>query len=63
VRKLSVGDVVADGNGLTVDVKDPERDNAAIVGAIVLAGGQVQSVSVVGSSLEDAYLKLVREAK
>ncbi len=62
LKKLPVGDVAVDGNKLTIDVKNPETENAAIVGAIVLAGGNVQSVSVTGSSLEDAYLKLVREA-
>jgi hypothetical protein len=31
------------------------------VDAIVGAGGKIESVFVQGSSLEDAYLKLVRE--
>ena len=61
LRKLPVAGMSADGNKLTIDVKDPDKENAAIVGAIVLAGGHVQSVSVIGSSLEDAYLKLVKE--
>jgi hypothetical protein len=30
---------------------------------IFRAGGHVQSVTVVGSTLEDAYLKLVRQTK
>jgi ABC-2 type transport system ATP-binding protein len=63
LKKLPVGEVAVEGNKLTIDVKSPETENAAIVGAIVLAGGRVQSVSVIGSSLEDAYLKLVREDK
>ncbi len=63
VKKVAAGTVAVEGNKLTVDVTSPEKENAAIVGAIVLAGGHVQSVSVSGSSLEDAYLKLVREAK
>ena len=62
LRKLPLGNVASDGNKLTIDVKNPEKENAAIVGAIVGAGGHVQSVSVIGSTLEDAYLKLVREA-
>ena len=61
LRKLPVAGMSVDGNKLLVDVNDPEKENPAIVGAIVLAGGLVQSVSVVGSSLEDAYLKLVKE--
>jgi ABC-2 type transport system ATP-binding protein len=63
LKKLPVEGVAVDGNKLTIEVKSPETENAAIVGAIVLAGGHVQSVSVTGSSLEDAYLKLVREDK
>ncbi len=63
LRKLPLGNVAVDGNRLTIDVTDPERENAAIVDAIVRAGGHVQSVTVVGSTLEDAYLKLVRDAK
>jgi ABC-2 type transport system ATP-binding protein len=61
LRDLPVAGMSVDGNKLIIDVKDPEKENAAIVRAIVLAGGQVQSVSVIGSSLEDAYLKLVKE--
>jgi ABC-2 type transport system ATP-binding protein len=63
LKKLSVGNIAVDGNTLTIDVADPEKQNAAIVDAIVRAGGHVQSVTVVGSTLEDAYLKLVREDK
>ncbi len=63
LKKLPVGNVAVDGNKLTIDVANPEKENAAIVEAIIRAGGHVQSVTVVGSSLEDAYLKLVREAK
>jgi ABC-2 type transport system ATP-binding protein len=61
LRGLPVAGMSVDGNKLTIDVKDPDKENSAIVGAIVTAGGRVQSVSVVGSSLEDAYLKLVKE--
>jgi len=63
VRKLPIGNLVVVGNRLTIDVKDPEKENAAIVDAIVRAGGHLQSVTIVGSTLEDAYLKLVREAQ
>ncbi len=60
LRKLSPVDLSIDGNKLTFDVKDPEKENVAITDAIYQAGGHVQSVTVVGSTLEDAYLKLVR---
>jgi ABC-2 type transport system ATP-binding protein len=63
LRKLPIGNAVVDGNRLTIDVTDPEKENAAIMDAIVRAGGRVQSATIVGSTLEDAYLKLVRQAK
>jgi ABC-2 type transport system ATP-binding protein len=60
LRKLSSVNLAIDGNKLTFDVKDPEKENVAITDVIYRAGGHVQSVTVVGSTLEDAYLKLVR---
>jgi ABC-2 type transport system ATP-binding protein len=54
--------VIVDGSRLTIEVVNPEKENPVVVEAIVRAGGRVQSVTVVGSTLEDAYLKLVREA-
>ena len=63
LRKLPLGNLVINGNRLTINVTDPDKENATIVDAIVRAGGQIQSVTVVGSSLEDAYLKLVRQTK
>ena len=60
LRKLPVRNMVVDGNKLTFEVMDPEKENVAIVDAIYGAGGHVQTVTVVGSTLEEAYLKLVR---
>jgi ABC-2 type transport system ATP-binding protein len=62
LKELSLGSVTVDGSRLTIEVVNPEKENPVIVEAIGRAGGRVQSVTVVGSSLEDAYLKLVREA-
>jgi len=59
----SRGKVTRDGPKLTVELTNPTKENPAIVRAIVEAGGNVQSVSVTASSLEDAYLKLVREQR
>ena len=63
IRKLPLRNLVVEGNTLTIDVKDPETENVSIVDAIYGAGGHVQTVMVVGSTLEDAYLKLVRRDK
>ena len=61
--RVSTGKVTREGNSITVDVQSPEKENPDIVRAIVGAGGDVQSVSISTSTLEDAYLKLVKETK
>ncbi len=60
LKGLSLGDNAIEGNKLSIDVKDPEKENPVILNEIFKAGGRVQSVNVVGSTLEEAYLKLVR---
>ena len=62
VRGLGLKATV-DGNKLAVDVDDPARQNPELVEAVVQAGGRVQYVTELSASLEDVYLKLVREAK
>jgi ABC-2 type transport system ATP-binding protein len=62
VRQLpAVGSVTAEGNKLEVALSDPDKQNASVVEAIVKAGGHIQSVTIVSASLEDVYLKLVKE--
>jgi ABC-2 type transport system ATP-binding protein len=61
LKKLSLGKISHDECKLTFELADPFKENPAIVKAIVEAGGNVQTVSVARSSLEEVYLKLVRE--
>ncbi len=61
MRRVSSAKVTQDGSQLSVEVANPSEENPAIVRAVVEAGGDVQSVSTVGSTLEEAYLKLVRD--
>jgi ABC-2 type transport system ATP-binding protein len=61
VDKISRGKVSRDNSRLSIELENPSKENPAIVRAIVEAGGNVQSVSISTSSLEEAYLKLVRE--
>ena len=63
LKKLGVRNLVAEGNRLTVDVTRPEEENPDMVDAIVAAGGRIEAVNVLSSTLEEAYLKLVRDAK
>jgi ABC-2 type transport system ATP-binding protein len=49
-------------NKLILDIDNPEKDNPSVVRAIVQAGGNIQYVTELRSTLEDVYLKLIREA-
>ncbi len=53
-----IGEVTA--NSIVINLKDPEKENPAILRSIQGAGGNVVFVTEVGSSLEDVYLKLVK---
>jgi superfamily II DNA or RNA helicase len=59
--KLPLKNLTSESNKITFDVIDPDKENWAAVEALVLAGGHVNTVNVLGSTLEDVYLKLVRE--
>jgi len=48
---------------LLVTLDDPESATPEVVAAIVHAGGLILSVRILRPSLEDAYLKLLRDVK
>ncbi len=54
-------DMTVDGNKVTIKLDNPEKENPPILDAVFRAGGRVQSACISGSTLEDAYLKLVRK--
>jgi ABC-2 type transport system ATP-binding protein len=63
VEKLgSIKSVRVSDNKLILEMDDPEKDNPEVVKAIVGAGGSIQYVTELRSTLEDVYLKLIREA-
>jgi ABC-2 type transport system ATP-binding protein len=62
VETLPLKKVAWEGHRLTVEFTDPEREISTLVGVIVRAGGKVQSVSQLHATLEDVYLKYVRQA-
>ena len=63
VQKLgAVKNVQTSDNKLILDIDNPEKDNPEVVRAIVKAGGNIQYVTELRSTLEDVYLKLIREA-
>jgi len=63
VKKLStVKSACASENKIILDMDNPEKDNPQLVRTIVAAGGNIQYVTESRSTLEDVYLKLVKEA-
>jgi len=64
IEKLhTVKDARAVDNQLILDMDEPERDNPEVVRTIVEAGGRVQYVTELRSTLEDVYLKMIKEAE
>ncbi len=61
LKKLPLKNLSISGDTITFDVENPDKENSPVVEAIVLAGGHIKSINVVGSTLEDTYLKLVRK--
>jgi ABC-2 type transport system ATP-binding protein len=61
--RLAPRRVEISGNDLLVEVTDPDRENPAIVEAVLAAGGKVLGLTQPEASLEDVNLKLVREGK
>jgi ABC-type multidrug transport system, ATPase component len=54
-------DYSVEGEKVSFNVSDPDSENWPVINAIVAAGGHIRTVSVVGSTLEETYLKLVRK--
>jgi ABC-2 type transport system ATP-binding protein len=61
VRRQTPNRVVVEDHRLVIDVKNAEQENPGLVQAIVAAGGRIQLVQEFSPSLEDVYLKIVRE--
>jgi ABC-2 type transport system ATP-binding protein len=58
----SVKNLRASENKLIIELDNPEKENPELVRTIVQAGADVQYVTELKSTLEDVYLKLIREA-
>ncbi len=61
VKQQTPNKVVAEDHRLVIDVMDAEKENPALVQAIVAAGGRVQYVQELAPTLEDVYLQIVKE--
>jgi ABC-2 type transport system ATP-binding protein len=60
LQALRLRNLTIDVHTVVFDVTDPERENPAVVDAIIREGGRIQSVTDRRPTLEDAYLKYVR---
>jgi ABC-2 type transport system ATP-binding protein len=63
LQKLKLTNYAAEGGKVSFTVTDPDSENWPVVNTIAAAGGHIRTVSVVGSNLEETYLKLVRKQK
>ena len=61
VKKHTSNKVVIEDRHLVIDVMNAEKKNPSLVEAIVSAGGHIQFVQGLSPTLEDVYLKIVRE--
>jgi hypothetical protein len=61
LSKLPLKNYSVEGGKISFYVSDPDSENWPVINAIVAAGGHIKTVNVVGSSLEETYLKLVRQ--
>jgi ABC-2 type transport system ATP-binding protein len=63
VRKSIPNKIEVSGDKLIVDVTDPDTENPGIISAITSVGGRVREVTEIAATLEDAYLRIVKEGK
>ena len=59
-KKFPAAKISVDGEQIGVDLPDAETGAPDVVQAVVQAGGRIHFAGVVGSTLEETYLKLVK---
>jgi hypothetical protein len=52
---LSLKNLTGESNKIIFNVVEPDKENGVIGEVIVLAGGQVKTVNVLGSTVKDVY--------
>jgi ABC-2 type transport system ATP-binding protein len=62
VKKLKPVDLGVEDNRLIITIADPRKEIPDYVREIVSAGGRIRSVTQLTPSLEETYLKVVRES-
>jgi ABC-2 type transport system ATP-binding protein len=62
VKKQTSNKVVVEDHRLVIDVMNGEQENPGLIQAIISVGGRIQFVQELSPTLEDVYLKIVRES-
>ena len=62
-QRLGPRAVEISGDRLSIEVRDPDRENPEIAAALVAAGGRIRELSQPSTSLEEVYLKLIHEGE
>lgn len=63
VKSQNPKSISIEGNNLVIEMENPEKETPAIINSISAAGGMIKSVTESGASLEDVYLRLVKEER
>lgn len=61
IKVLKPQNFSVEGNRISIDVADPQKENPDYVRALVAAGANIQFVTESNPDLEEAYLKIVRD--
>ena len=61
VRALKPLSLEVQGRTLVLELSDPAKETPVIITSVAAAGGKITTVNETGASLEDVYLKLVKE--
>ena len=63
IKTVSSSEIEIDGKELTVDVRNPQAENPILIKAITSAGGSIIAVNQLSPTMEEVYLKAVREKR
>ncbi len=63
VKNLNPKGLSVEANRIILELNDPQKENPDFVQGIVSAGGRIQYVTQLTSSLEETYLKIIEETK
>jgi ABC-2 type transport system ATP-binding protein len=63
IKTVSSSEIEIDGKRLIIDVRNPQAENPILIKAITSAGGNIVAVSQLSPTMEEVYIKAVREKK